>query len=70
MVGRVIILLLNVPLSRQHVLLGSVAALYQSPGLVSGRGIAVHRGMGAEQNALPTVGEDGPETGRWMALVN
>lgn len=66
-----IILVLNVPLSCQHVLLCCVATLnHTQDRVMRGRRAAAHGGLRSQYIVPTVVGEDGTETGRGMALVH
>lgn len=69
----VVVLLFNVPLPGEHVLAGGVTALYVSNNFVGGRwaGDCVHRAnCRLRTDDMVAVGEDGSQTGWWVALVN
>lgn len=67
-----VLLLLNVLLSGQHVCLCSVAPLDLSvhTKFLGGRSITSNRRMRAQEYAVAAVREDGSETRRGVALIN
>lgn len=64
----VVVLLLNVPLTGEHVLPGSVTSLYVPHNVVSGRGANCRLGSGSHD--MVAVGENRPQTWGREALVN
>lgn len=64
MVLVVIILILDVPLTCEHVLLSSIAAFYHSQDIMSGRGVTADCGLRSEYIMPATVAEDGSKDGR------